>query len=116
MPAQNNARPIVKGYPYALRVEVTGGEPMFPIGCALRAQVRDYVKSETVIAELTTENGGIVRVNDTTIDIAMSPEDTAKTDNKTAVLDFVRTDPTPDVYLYVQLMIPVEIPVTKNAA
>lgn len=107
---------IVRGHYYPpLRITVAGaGEPLFPEGCELRAQIRAAVWSKDIIAELTTENGGLARVSDDTIEMRILPEDTEKATANTVVLDFVRTDTDPDLYLYVQMTIPVQRPVTRS--
>lgn len=107
--------PIARGYPYPARITVTGSEVAFPFGATLRAQVRDFDSSVSAVAELTTENGGITRISDTELDILIKAEDTAKLRNTVAVMDFARTDPTPDVYLYLKLTIPVVKAVTVGA-
>jgi hypothetical protein len=110
---------IVPTYEYALRVTVEGQgsqDVMFPAGCKLRAELRAFVGAPTVIAELTTENGGLTRVDDHTVEMRVGADRTASIETKHATVDFARTDPTPDVYLYVQLKIPVLLPVTLGAA
>lgn len=110
----NEALPIVTGYRYGLRIVATGYEAVFPAGAAFRAQVRDFAGSLSPIADLTTENGGIVRINDTTVDLFIKPEDTARCRNVSAVLDFARTDPDPDQFTYLRLQIPVMKPITEG--
>ena len=65
-------------YPYPVRVECgqvvkecgtpapdTDATPEDYTGCAARAQIRPSIDSAAIIAELTTENGGIILAGDT---------------------------------------------------
>jgi len=107
---------IIRGLYYPpLKITVTGSDSViFPAGCGLRAQIRSDLASPEILAELTTENGGITRVSDDTIQIEIMPETTGKARAGSVVLDFVRTDTNPDLYLYVQMTIPVVQPVTRD--
>ena len=60
---------IVAGYEYRLQLEADS--PVFPAGCALAAQVRAKVSDSTVIATLTTANGGLARISDTVVEITI---------------------------------------------
>ena len=76
------ALPIIKGYEYRLRVTATGGDaPVFPEGSKIRAQVRDYLQSINLRAELTFENGGLRRVSNDTVDLIISEAETAAIGN-----------------------------------
>lgn len=111
------APPIAPGYDYAVRLEVDGlGDVVFPSGVELRSQVRRFSYSSHVIAELTTDNGGLVRVDDRTVELRIGGEQTASIDGRTVVLDLVRTDTAPETYLYLQLQLAVMFPVTKAQA
>ena len=65
-------------YPYPVRVECgqvvkecgtpapdTDATPEDYTGCAARAQIRPSIDSAAIIAELTTENGGVILAGDT---------------------------------------------------
>ncbi|WAJ27133.1 hypothetical protein [Antarcticirhabdus aurantiaca] len=110
--------PIVLSYAYTLRIAVTGqgGDVLFPDGCELRADVRSYPGARSILAELSTQNGGLVRIDDGTIEVRLTAEQTAAIGHSSVVLDLARTDPNPDVYLYVALKIPVQKPVTRGQA
>lgn len=110
------APPVVPGYAYAIRLEIEGEDTPFPAGCELRADVRRFVYSGVRIARLTTEDEGIVRIDDNTVEIRMSEADTSAIDGGSVVLDLVRTDVEPVAYLYVQVRLPVTKPVTRGAA
>jgi hypothetical protein len=106
-------RPIAPGYAYSLRVRVTGEDgPVFPAGCALRADLRDSPGAPRAAASLGTADGSIVRVDDDTVQIDIEGEGTAGLTDKTAALDLVRTDTDPDQWLGVQVILPVVRPVT----
>ena len=108
------APPIVRGYAYAVRIAVEGSAPAFPQGSRLHAQVRRFTYSP-VIADLTTTNGGLERVNDSTLEVRLSEAQTAQINGQSVMLDFVRTDVNPDAYQYLQIRLPVIKPVTRPA-
>ncbi len=103
---------IVAGYEYRLQLEADG--PVFPVGCALSAQVRGKVSDSTVIATLTTGNGGLVRISDTVVEITIPPAATVNLPPGSVVMDMVRTDLEPDRHLNFTLEIPVIRPVTRG--
>lgn len=103
---------IVAGYEYRLQVETNS--PAFPEGCMLAAQIRSKVSDATVIATLTTQNGGLVRKSDTVVEIVVAPEASAALSAGSVVLDMVRTDLVPPRHLQFTLEIPVVRPVTRG--
>lgn len=109
------APPIVPGYAYAIQIEVAGEDELFPTGCRLLAEIRRFTYSP-LLARLTTENGGIARIGDNTVEVRLSAAQTEQIDGSSVMLDFVRTDVDPDAYQYVQIRLPVMKPVTRPAA
>ncbi|MDN2578958.1 hypothetical protein [Aquibium sp. ELW1220] len=103
---------IVAGYEYRLQVEANS--PAFPDGCTLAAQLRAKVSDTTVIATLTTGNGGLVRRSDMVMEIVIAPEASAGLLAGSVVLDVVRTDLQPHQHLNFTLEIPVIRPVTRG--
>ena len=103
---------IVAGYEYRLQLEADS--PVFPEGCSLTAQVRARVSDSTIIASLTTANGGLARISDTVIEIVIPPAATANLPPGSVVMDMVRTDLHPDRHLNFTLEIPVVRPVTRG--
>jgi hypothetical protein len=103
---------IVAGYEYRLQLEADS--PVFPAGCKLAAQVRAKVSDSTVIATLTTENGGLARISDTIVEIIILAAATASLPPGSVVMDMVRTDLEPDRHLNFTLEIPVIWPVTRG--
>jgi hypothetical protein len=106
--------PIARGYPYPFRWHspVSEGEPApFPAGCTLLADVALHAGG-VAVATLSTEAGSIVRIDDTTIELRLSPADTAGLTVKTALIDLVRTDPSPDTWMGLKVQLPVEQPIT----
>ena len=106
-------RPIVAGVEWRLRLAVTSSVPFFPSGATHTAQVRDVIDAGAVRHTLTTANGGIVRVNDTTCDLVIPGAVTAAWKMASVVLDLMRTDTDPDVYGGFILTVPVTRPVTR---
>ncbi|WP_203310511.1 hypothetical protein [Sphingomonas beigongshangi] len=115
MPIQS-VPPIAAGYAYRVRLQVTGEDPVFPVGCRLRAQVRPFVGSTHVAGTLTTENGGITRIDDQTVELELPEALTANIDNDAAWLDLARADLDPDEWIPVQIKLPVITPVTEPEA
>lgn len=103
---------IIVGYEYRLQVEANS--PAFPQGCTLAAQLRAKVSDATVIATLTTQNGGLVRKSDTVVEIVVAPEASAGLVAGSVLLDMVRTDLVPPRHLQFTLEIPVVRPVTRG--
>ena len=103
---------IVAGYEYKLQLEADS--PVFPGGCSLTAHVRARVSDSTIIATLTSANGGLARISDTVIEIVIPPAATANLAPGSVVMDMVRTDLEPDRHLNFTLEIPVVRPVTRG--
>jgi hypothetical protein len=103
---------IVAGYPYRLQLEADTA--LFPQDAVFAAEIRVKVSAPSVIATLTTVNGGIVRVSDTVLELAIAPEATAGLGAGSVVLDVVRTDLMPPRHLSFFLEIPVVLPVTRG--
>ena len=103
---------IVAGYEYRLQLEADS--PVFPAGCALTAQIRTKVSDRSIIATLTTANGGLARISDTVAEIAIPPAATAGLSSGSVVMDMVRTDLEPGRHLNFTLEIPVVRPVTRG--
>jgi len=107
-----NGPAIVAGYPYRLQVEAE--TRLFPQDAVFAAELRNKVSAASVIATLTTANGGILRVSETVLELAIAPEATAGLGAGSVVLDVVRTDLMPPRHLAFFLEIPVVLPVTRG--
>ena len=103
---------IVAGYPYRLQIEADAA--LFPAGAVFAAEIRARVSATSVVATLTTANGGLLRVSDTVLELAIAPEATAGLGAGSIVLDVVRTDLMPPRHLAFFLEIPVVVPVTRG--
>lgn len=110
-----SAPPIVPGYAYAIQIEVAGDDTLFPTGCRLVADVRRFVYSP-LLARLTTENGGLARIDSNTVEVRLTAAQTEEIAGSSVTMDFVRTDVDPDAYQYVQIRLPVMKAVTRPAA
>lgn len=115
MPITQTVVPIAKGYAYRTRLRVTGGEPVFPAGCELRAEVRPYVGSAKLAGTLSTVDGTITRVDDEMVELRLSGTITGAL-GSVAHLDIARVDVSPDEWIGVQVQIPVVIPITVPGA
>lgn len=110
-----SGQPIARGYSHAIRVTVAtdGDDAVFPAGCRLMAQFREFAGAPAVQATLSTDNGKIVRIDDDTIRLDLSAADTADMQGQT-VTDLVRTDLSPDAWLGIQLRFEVAQPATMT--
>jgi hypothetical protein len=102
---------ILIGYEYRLQLQAE--VDLFPGNAHFIGQLRRMVSDEAVLATLSTTNGGVLRVDDRTLEIVLPPEVTAMLPPGRVVLDLVRTDLYPDRHLGVLLEIPVVLPVTR---
>lgn len=103
---------ILVGYEYRLQFETDA--PLFPAGCALAAQLRSTVASENTLASLSTSDGTLIRHDDHTLELVVSPEITSSLAIGSVVIDVVRTDIDPDRHLGFLIEIPVQQPVTRG--
>lgn len=102
---------ILIGYEYRLQLEAEAD--LFPEGASFAGQVRSAITATTMLAELSSAAGSVLRVNDRTLEIILAPAVTAGLAPGAVVLDFIRTDLTPDRHLGFVLEIPVMLPVTR---
>ena len=116
METEVEVAPVAQGYAYAFRLKVTGGAPAFPIGATFRAEVRPYPEAPSPAGTLSTGDGSLVRIDDDTIEVRLAGAVTGAIGNTVAHLDFVRTDLSPDVWIGVQVRLPVVVPITKADA
>lgn len=102
---------ILIGYEYRLQLEAEAN--LFPNGASFAGQVRSAITAATVVAELSSAAGSVLRVDDRTLEIVLAPAVTAGLAPGGVVLDLVRTDLEPDRHLGFVLEIPVALPVTR---
>jgi ABC-type arginine transport system ATPase subunit len=102
---------ILIGYEYRLQLEAEAD--LFPESASFVGQVRSAITVATVMAELSSAAGSVLRVDDHTLEILLAPEVTANLVPGMVVLDLVRTDLTPDRHLGFVLEVPVALPVTR---
>lgn len=105
---------ILVGYEYRLQIEAEA--ILFPEGADFAGQLRATITSASVLAELSSSAGSILRLDDRTIEIVLAPALTAGLSPGGIVLDLVRTDLTSDRHLGFLLEIPVALPVTRFPA
>jgi hypothetical protein len=112
--------PVGAGFQYRLRLKATplvdGDAPAFPVGCQLRAEVRAFAAADDLAGALTTQDGTIVRIDDDTIELDFPRSVTGEIDNSTLTFDLVRTDPSPDEWMGIQVRLPVIQPITRPGA
>ncbi|WP_242183050.1 hypothetical protein [Sphingomonas sp. CARO-RG-8B-R24-01] len=112
-----SVQPIAAGFHYAIRLQATGPQsPAFPFGCELMTEVRAYVGAPVSEGILSTANQTIIRVDDDTIELHFPSSMTGGLTNSVAVIDLVRTDPSPDQWMSISVQIPLVRPVTQPGA
>ena len=107
-----SGRPIEIGY--AWRQRLRWATEQFGPGATLRAHVRARRNDKTILAELTTANGGLVIVSTTEVDIVLSAAATATMKEGSVVTDLIRTDASPVSPIGITITIPVQLPVTRD--
>ncbi len=105
---------IIAGYRWSVRLELDANA--FPEGVAITGHVRRRVEDESVLATISTTNGGVLRVDSRTIDLVIAGTASQDWAPGEVVLDLVRTDTAPDSYLGFRLTVPVMRPVTRGLA
>jgi len=105
---------VLIGYPWRLQIEAAA--PVFVEGAAYGGQLRVRASDPTVLATLSSAEGGVLRVSDTVLELALRPDQTAGLAPGRVVLDLVRIDLDPDLHLGFFLEIPVMLPVTRGLA
>jgi hypothetical protein len=102
---------ILIGYEYRLQLQAEAD--LFPEGASFVGQVRSAITAATMVAELSTAAGSVLRVDVRTLEIVLAPDVTASLGPGGIVLDLVRTDLELDRHLGFVLEIPVVLPVTR---
>jgi len=102
---------ILIGYEYRLQLQAEAD--LFPEGASFAGQMRNAITAATMVAELSSVAGSVLRVDGRTLEIVLTPEVTASLTPGGVVLDLVRIDLTPDRHLGFVLEIPVVLPVTR---
>lgn len=102
---------ILIGYEYRLQLQAEAD--LFPEGASFAGQVRGAISAATMVAEVSSAAGSVLRVDGRTLEIVLAPDVTASLAPGGIVLDLVRTDLTPDRHLGFVLEIAVVLPVTR---
>ena len=108
-------RPIVAGYEWRLRVQVTATPARFPVGVALRAQLRTAMGAANALATLSTADGSIARIDNNTIELVIAGSVSASWRSPVIVCDVIRIDLAEPQHGGFRLRIPVVQPVTRVA-
>jgi hypothetical protein len=103
---------VMIGYPWRLQIEAAA--PVFVEGAAYAGQLRVRPSNPTVLATISSAEGGVTWVSDTVLELALRPDQTLGLAPGRVVLDLVRVDVDPDLHLGFFLEIPVMLPVTRG--
>ena len=99
---------------YAWRLQIEAEAPVFAEGASYTGHLRLKPSDPTLLAELSSEDGGIQHITSTVLELSLTPSQTASLAPGRVVLDLVRTDLEPDLHLGFLLEIPVMLPVTRG--
>lgn len=107
-------KPIIPGFPWDVTLRVKSKNPFFPEG-AYRAEVRVNPNS-AVITTLTTENGGLIRLDDGRMQVVIAGAGTASIRSETVYFDVIRVDEAEDVHTGLRVHVPVNRTITAAHA
>jgi hypothetical protein len=105
---------VLIGYPWRLQLEAAA--PVFVEGASYAGQLRTRASDPAVLTTITSDAGGVLRVSDKVLELALRPDQTAGLAPGKVVLDLIRVDLDPDLHLGFFLEIPVMLPVTRGLA
>ena len=99
---------------YAWRLQIEAEAPVFAEGASYTGHLRLKPSDPTLLAELSSADGGIQHITATVLELSLTPSQTTVLTPGRVVLDLVRTDLEPDLHLGFLLEIPVMLPVTRG--
>ena len=99
---------------YAWRLQIEAEAPVFFEGASYAGHLRLKPSDPTLLAELSSADGGIQHITATVLELSLTPSQTAVLSPGGVMLDWVRTDLNPDLHLGFLLEIPVMLPVTRG--
>ncbi len=106
-------RSIQAGYEWRLGVTVAG-VGSFDEGATFTAQVRPLGNLETLLVELSSDDGTIIRNGADELELVIPASASASWPARHVVLDVVRTDLPAAQHLGFRLTVPVVVPVTRG--
>lgn len=107
------ARAIHTGAEWRLKFSISSSAPIsFPDTAKFKCQIRAK-PDEKVLAEMTTDNGGIIRVNDNSLELYMKGDKSKNWKVPHVLLDIIRTDLMEPVHLGFTLKVPVNRSITQ---
>ena len=99
---------------YAWRLQIEAEAPVFAEGASYAGHLRLKPSDPTLLAEMSSADGGMQHITETVLELSLTPSQTAVLSPGRVVLDLVRTDLEPDLHLGFLLEIPVMLPVTRG--
>lgn len=99
---------------YAWRLQLEAEAPIFVEGARYTGHLRLKPSDPTLLAELSSANGGVAHITDTVLELSLTPAQTAVLPTGRVVLDLVRTDLEPDLHLGFLIEVPVMRPITRG--
>jgi hypothetical protein len=107
-------KPLYAGYPWSFTLTVQAEQAIFPLECTLAAQIRHAPDDPRILGTLTTENGGLERIDDHSILISVDPQTSLTWPEKNVVFDLIRTDLNPDQHMGIRIIVCVKIAATRG--
>ena len=105
------SRALIPGFDWELVFKLYPAGTYFPVGCALRAEVRES-PGATVLTALTTASGTLTRVSDSSVRVKIPALTSKPWLQREVSFDLIRTDVTPDSHYGFRVDIPVVQPIT----
>ena len=99
---------------YAWRMQIEAEASVFAEGASYTGHLRIKPSDLTLLAALSSANGGIQHITATVLELSLTPSQIAVLTPGRVVLDLVRTDLEPDLHLGFLIEIPVMLPVTRG--
>ena len=114
MPTEKiKGRIIQAGYPWSLRLVFDEGYD-FPASARFISHVRRDPSVNDVLATMSSENGGILRINNSTLDLRLTAAQTEGWPDRKVWLDVIRIDLPQHEHLGFQITVPVRQAITRG--
>lgn len=105
---------IQTGCEWRLKIEILSSAlQAFPADAKFAASIRRENADGEELTRLTTDNGGIIRVNGNTLELVLLAGASAVWTEGSVVMDIIRTDLSEPIHLGFDLTVPVKRTITR---